>query len=148
MENNSVDPLTEIAAARSAAADRMVTPWWYAPIQAVLMGGVVLAYGLGGIWVRNASIVVFLLGCLLLVQSYKRLTGVWMSGLDAPKPARRWAIATGVGMAVCVFGAMAVREVTDEVWPVWALAVAAMVLTIAFSWMYDIALRKNLRAGL
>jgi hypothetical protein len=72
--------IVAVRAGRSAAADRLVTPWWYHPILGLLMAGLLVAYGIGSMWVVGATLVIFLAGLAALVSAYRNQTGVWVSG--------------------------------------------------------------------
>ena len=146
MENHDVDPMTVIAEARAAVADRLVTPWWYHPILGLLLAGYVVGLSFGGTLFRAITVVVFVLACFALMQAYRRLTGVWISGFEAGR-ASRWAQALSALAVVTLGAGWGIAYVSDLAWPVWVLAAVAFIGTIVLGRQFDIALRAQLRAG-
>lgn len=146
MESNGVEGLSLIAEARAALADRLINPWWYHPLLGLMIAGCVLALGLGGTALKVGGVVLALAGCAVLVTAYRRVTGVWVSGLEAG-PAGRWLGALGGLTVLVAVAALAIGALTDLRWPVFCLAVLGFVATIALSRRFDIALRAHLRAG-
>lgn len=146
MENNAAAQLAAIADARSSVADRLITPWWYHPVLGLASAGFVLAYGLGNDAVRISSAFLLGLTSIGLMRVYKRLTGVWVSGLDAGR-ASRWAKAMGVITAATGLGAWAVGAYTELDWIVWVAAALVLVATVVLGRRFDVALRDQLRAG-
>ena len=146
MESNSRNDLDSIQQARSALADRLVTPWWYHPALGALVSALVLAYGFidGGLW-RTLAILPFLGGCALLVTAYKRATGVWINGNEAG-PARVHAWALGLTIFVSMITAITVRSAGWAQWIVWAIAATAFVFTVVIGHRFDDAYREHLRA--
>ena len=140
------DQLAMIAEARAAAADRLVTPWWYHPILGFLLAGYVVALSLGDTVVKVVALPVFLGGLGLLVHAYRRLTGVWISGFEAG-PAGRWAYAMGGAIAVAMVGSLAISWTTSLAWPTWVLAGLLFAAVIVVGRRFDVALRAQLRAG-
>jgi hypothetical protein len=146
MENHEADPLTVIAEARAAVADRLVTPWWYHPILGLLLAGYVVGLSFGGTLVRAIVVAVFVLACFALMQAYRRVTGVWISGFEAGR-ASRWAQALSALAVITLTAGWAIADFSDLTWPVWVLAAAAFVGTIVLGRQFDVALRAQLRAG-
>ena len=138
------DGLDEVRAGRAAAADRLVTPWWYHPALGILLGGYIVALVLGSPNVRLLAVVVFLVGLFGLMRAYKRLTGVWISGFDAGR-ASRWAYAMGAAVAVAIGLAFWGHAVFDAAWPVIAAGVLAAVSVVVLGHRFDTALREQLR---
>ena len=98
MENDSLDASAALGLVRSSRADladRLVTPWWYHLVLGLLSAGLIVGYSFPRLVVRYGTLAAFLLGTLLLVQAYKRLTGLWVNGFH-PGPARRWAVFGGL----------------------------------------------------
>lgn len=145
MESDAAQQLAAVAAARSAVAGRLVTPWWYHPILGLLISGYVVGMGFGDTVLRMVTVVLFVAGAALLVRAYKRLTGVWISGLDAGR-AGRWANALGALIGVIAVAAWLIGSYTDVRWPIWPLAAVALVGTIVLGRRFDAALRDQLRA--
>ena len=141
---NDSDPLAAVAAARRAAADRLVTPWWYHPALGALFAGYAVAIALGNPWVLLSGLVVFFAGLALLVGAYRRKTGIWLSG-HQNGPASRWAYLMGLVGAIGIVGAilLSYTDVSD-VW-IWAVAAAMGVAIVPIGRTYDRALRADLR---
>lgn len=147
MENEPDEQLAIIAQARVAVADRLVTPWWYHPVLGLLLAGYVAALSLGSNVVKLAGGVLFIAGCMVLVNRYKRMTGVWISGFDARGRAAWWAKGLGLLIGVVIITAWAIAYFTNLAWMVWCLAALAFVATIVLGRRFDAALRAQLRAG-
>lgn len=136
--------LAAVAAARRAAADRLVTPWWYHPILGALFAGYALTIALGDRWVLLAGVVVFFAGLALLVGAYRRKTGIWLSGFEAGG-ATKWAYLMGVvgGLGIVAAVLLSYTDASDA-W-VWAVAVAMGVAIVPIGRTYDRELRAELR---
>lgn len=146
MENESVAELAVIAQARAAVADRLITPWWYHPILGLLLAGYVLGVSLGTIEVKLTVSLSFMAACLALAAIYRRLTGVWVSGLDAGR-AGRWAKALGALAGAAAAAGWATAYLTDLNWPAFCLAAVAFAGSVVLGRRFDTALRAQLRAG-
>ena len=146
MESQYTEQLAVIADTRAAVADRLITPWWYHPILGLLLAGYVVAISLGSTVVKAVAVVLFVVACGALARTYRRLTGVWISGFEAGR-AGRWAKGLGGLVAVVTLTAWATAYWANLTWPVWCLAVAAFVGTVVLGRRFDTALRAQLRAG-
>ncbi|MHA7176820.1 hypothetical protein ACX80D_09205 [Arthrobacter sp. Sr24] len=154
MESNSAPnaheaqaALNAIEGARSSAADRLVTPWWYHPILGLLAAGFVVAYTIGGIWVSVIAGLVFFLGIGILMGSYKKKTGMWINGLTAGK-ASRWTIPLAVTMIAGMGGAYYLHAVHGLNWPAWIAGGLIFIAVNLFGRRFDVALRAQLRENL
>ena len=147
MENEIDDQLTIITDARAAVADRLVTPWWYHPILGLLLSAYVVALSFGSALVIAVSIVLFIGACGLLVSTYRRMTGLWVSGFDATGRAGRWARALGIVVGVVTGGAWGIAYLTDLRWPVWSLAAVVLAAVVIIGRRFDLSLRAQLREG-
>ena len=136
--------LAAVAEARRAAADRLVTPWWYHPVLGALFAGYAVAIALGNTWVLLGGVVVFFAGLALLVSAYRRKTGIWLSGFEAGG-ATRWAYLMGVVGGSCIAAAvlLSFTDVSDG-W-VWAVAVVLGAAIVPIGRTYDRELRAELR---
>ena len=141
-----MEQLSIITEARAAVADRLITPWWYHPILGLLVVGYLVGISLGGTTVRLITAVLFAIGCGLLVRTYRHLTGVWASGVNAGR-AIRWARALAAVVVVCLTVSWGIAYWTELTWPVWCLAVVVFIGTISLGRRFDTALRAQLRAG-
>lgn len=147
MESEELDlHLAALRSGWSAAADRLVTPWWYHPILGLLVAGLMLAYGIGSRWVVLATLVIFFAGLTALVTAYRHQTGVWVSGFNAGG-ASRWAYALGALILACFAAALVARYVHHTAWSAWAAAVVAAVGTVLIGRRFDAALRERIRRG-
>jgi hypothetical protein len=150
MESDEVDMhLAAVRIGQSAAADRLVTPWWYHPIRGLLLAGVTLAYGIGSRWVAMATVAIFFAGMIALATAYRNQTGVWVSGFNAGG-ASRWAYALGALAFACLAAAGVARYVhhtTWATWATWATAVVAAVGTVLIGRRFDASLRERIRRG-
>ncbi|MFQ4149191.1 hypothetical protein AAGW05_10900 [Arthrobacter sp. LAPM80] len=148
MENQSSETAREalfaIGDSRRAAADRLVTPWWYHPALGLLAAGFVLIYALGNPVVMVAGVVLYFAGLGVLVGSYVKKTGVWIGGLSAGK-ASRWAWCL-VGMfVVCLLGGVAAARVAAVDWVAWLAAVVLFAGVNILGRRFDTAVRAQLR---
>jgi small ligand-binding sensory domain FIST len=73
--------LESIGESRAEVADRLVTPVWYHPVLGLLAGGLIASAEAHRWWVVLSALVVYAVGCAVLVSSYRKLTGIWVSGL-------------------------------------------------------------------
>ena len=134
-----------VSASRARLADRLVTPWWYHPALGLLGGVAVLGHGSGSTALRLLGLVVFAVGCGVLVGSYRRLTGAWANGYR-PGPARRYAVAGGLVLGGGIAASAASRAATDSLVAPAALALAVLLATVVLGRRYDDVLRADLRA--
>ena len=151
MENDSApnarqarDALAAIGAARSDAAGRLVTPWWYHPVLGLLAAVFVVAMTLGGIWVMIVVMVVYFAGIAALMAACKEKTGVGINGLTAGK-ASWWTLPL---MAVMVAGmgwAYYLHAGKGLHWPAWVAGAAVFGAVNVFGRLFDRAVRARLR---
>ncbi len=80
--------LAELQATRAALGAKAATPWWYHPALGLLCGGLWAALSAHSPWVILAADAVFAIGLACLVHAYRRITGVWVSGLRPGKTRR------------------------------------------------------------
>ncbi len=136
--------LEAVAAARRAAADRLITPWWYHPVLGALFAGYAVAISLGEPWVLVIAMVVFFGGLALLVGAYRRKTGIWLSGYQGGRAAR-WAYVMGLAGALAIAGAVLLSFADAPDGWVWGVAVAMGVAIVPIGRQYDRELRADLR---
>lgn len=140
------EALAAIDATRSSAADRLVTPWWYHPALGALTSAYLVGYAFGDTLVRLVVLAGFLVALGLLAASYRRLTGVWVSGHRAGR-ATVWAVAMGVLAMALVAAALLLYSTTGLEWPVWACAAVVFVSVVVLGRAFDAKLRAELRSG-
>jgi hypothetical protein len=73
--------LAAIGESRAELADRLVTPAWYHPTLGLLAGGLLACAEFHRWWVFLSATLLYAVGCGVLVSSYRKLTGIWVSGL-------------------------------------------------------------------
>lgn len=138
--------LDAIGQVQSSVADRLITPWWYHPILGTLTATYTVAFSLGNNLVRVISVVVFFASLGVLVQTYKRMTGVWISGFDAGR-ASRWAYALSASMVAGLLLSVLIAWNSSLAWPSVLIAAVMFILIIVFGRQFDNALRRQLRQG-
>lgn len=149
-EGTGYDPLTalqDVDDSRAAIAERLVTPWWYHPCLGLVLAALVVAVGArlpAPATLGIEAVAVVALG--VLVSSYKRLTGLWVSLQSAgPRARRAWAV-YAIPTVVCVLAAAALSP-----WlPLWVLGLLAgvvLVATVVCGRHMDDVLREEIRSG-
>jgi len=128
----------------SQLADRLITPVWYHPTLGLLAGGLIAIAELRNLAVFIAALLVYAVGCGVLVSSYRRLTGVWVSGMRRGR-AGRISIQL-VGTLYVIAGLAALLGLAAGV-PGAFLAggVVAFVAVVVLGRRFDDALRRELR---
>jgi hypothetical protein len=142
MEREQLDPqaaLAAIADQRRGAAERLVTPWWYHPALGLLVGGFVAARAFDSPLVQVLTLVVFFVALALLVQLYRRRTGVWITGYRRGAAGRVTALLVAVYLAA-IFGAYLVEGVGAFLAAGAVIAAATVVLGHRF----DAAVQEEL----
>ena len=140
--------LTALQQDRERLAERVVPPWWYDPALGVVVFLLLSALALRDAgWWYFAVLGVAIAGLWALVTAYRRITGVWVSGLRRGRTARVVQVWFAVYAVVLAAGLVA-----DFVFDVrWAMVVAGAVLgvTITFlgRWWTQLYVAE-LRAGL
>ena len=151
MENQSAreaqEALTAIASARSNAAQRLTSPWWYHPVLGLLAAVFVVTYTTGGTVAIIAVTVVYFLGLGVLMGAYKKKTGMWINGLTAGK-ASWWTLPLIVVMVGGLAGAYYFHAEKGLDWPAWVAGIVVFVAVNVFGRGFDVALRKQLREKL
>lgn len=143
--DEAADALASVDASRAEIADRLVTPAWYHPTLGVLVGAVLLSAETHSLAVFIGALVVQALGCGVLVGSYRRLTGIWVSGLRRG-PAGRVSVAL-VASLYAVGGLAALLDFGLGVRGAFAAAgVMSFALVVVLGRRFDDALRAELRA--
>lgn len=149
MENQAAreaqEALDTIAGARSNAADRLTTPWWYHPVLGLLAAVFVVAYTIGGLVVMIAVAIVYFLGIGILMGAYKSKTGVWINGLKAGK-ATWWTLPLVVIMIGGMGAAYYLHAEKGLSWPAWALGIIVFAAVNVFGKLFDGTLRAELRS--
>ncbi len=139
--------LDAVAAARRAAADRLITPWWYHPVMGALTVVLMMTLALrDDLWMLVGPLV-FFAGLGLLVLAYRRKTGVWISGLDSAAAAPLASLA-GIAVGVGLVGALAMGVLDVPAGFIWALAAAVFVAIVVLGRRFDQVLRADLRGEL
>ncbi|MGN5731657.1 MULTISPECIES: hypothetical protein [Arthrobacter] len=151
MENQSAreaqEALTAIASARSNAAERLTTPWWYHPVLGLLAAMFVVTITIGGTVAIIAVTVVYFLGIGILMGAYRKKTGMWINGLKAGR-ASWWTLPVVVVMFGGLAGAYYFHAEKGLDWPAWVAGIVVFVAVNVFGRGFDVALRKQLREKL
>ena len=121
--------LAALGADRAALAERVVQPWWYDALLGLLFAGFISSYSTRNGWVILGAPVVLLAGTRGLMAVYRRITGVWVSGLR-PGATQR-AIKVWYVVSAVVLAAAAVVEYGLEIRG--AMVVAGIVLGISIA---------------
>ena len=121
--------LAALDADRAALAERVVQPWWYDALLGLLVAGFIASYSSHNAWVITGALLVLLLGLRGLMAVYRRLTGVWVSGLR-PGATQR-AVRVWFVVYAGVLAAAAVLEFGLEIRG--AMVVAGIVVGIALA---------------
>lgn len=148
MKNHSAQEarqaLAAVDGARSDAADRLVTPWWYHPVLGLLAAVFVVAFSIGGTWVMVGVAVAYFVGIGILVGAYKKKTGVWINGLRAGR-ASWWTLPLMVIMITGMGGAYYLHAELGLDWPGWLAGTVVFIAVNVFGGIFDRALRAELR---
>jgi hypothetical protein len=136
--------LATVGDTRAQLADRLITPVWYHPTLGLLAGGLIAIAELRNIGIFIAALLVYAVGCGVLVSSYRRLTGIWVSGMRRG-PAGRISVQL-IGTLYVIAGVAAVLGLALGL-PGAFLAggVVAFVAVIVLGRRFDDALRRELR---
>ncbi|HHX85303.1 MAG TPA: hypothetical protein GX694_08245 [Actinomycetales bacterium] len=139
--------LADVATAREAVADRLVTPWWYHPVLGALLAVLVLV---NVIEVPTAVALPVILLCavgfLLLGAAYKKITGMWVDLRNTGPRSRAW----WAGYAVVVLVMVLVPVLFDVRLGLWAgvgVAVVVFAVTVLVGRKIDAELRAEIRSG-
>jgi hypothetical protein len=138
------DALDSLTATRDRIADRLVTPWWYHPILGAILGALVLSPSIPRPW-NTIAIGLAAAGIGVLVQSYRRRTGVWVGGFSLPR-ARRWAWVLAAVALACSLVGLAAADAHNRIVAVVAAGVAAAAVMVIGP-RADAAVRAELRRG-
>lgn len=143
-EVEAAEALAAVEVTREQLADRLVTPVWYHPTLGLLAGGLIASAELDDLALFLAALLVYAVGCGVLVSSYRRLTGVWVSGMRRG-PAGRISVLL-VGTLYVIAGVAALLGLALGV-PGAFLAggVVAFVAVVVLGRRFDEALRRELR---
>jgi hypothetical protein len=144
--DEAVRALATVGLTRAQMADRVVTPVWYHPALGLLAGGLIASAELGSLALFLSALLVYAVGCGVLVSSYRRLTGVWVSGLRRG-PAGRVSVLL-IGTLYALAGLSAVFGLALGVPGAFVVGgAAAFVAVVVLGRRFDEALRHELRAA-
>ena len=94
--------LAALDANRAELAERVMQPWWYDALLGLLVAGFVSSYSTRNPWIIMGALLVLLAGLRGLMAVYRRLTGMWVSGLRpgaTQRAVRVWFVGYGVVLA-------------------------------------------------
>jgi hypothetical protein len=131
---------------RAAAADRLVTPWWYHPCLAVLVGVMIAVQAAHSPVATTIVVALVVSGMGLLASSYQRITGVWVSGCRRGRAGRITLALVASYVALVLVGGF-LDYLLGQRWAFVAAGAVAAILTIVLGRRFDETLREELRAG-
>jgi hypothetical protein len=144
--DEAVRALATVDLTRAQMADRLVTPVWYHPTLGLLAGGLIASAELDSLAVFLSALLVYAVGCGVLVSSYRRLTGVWVGGLRRG-PAGRVSLLL-VGALYVIAGLSALCGLALGIPGAFLVGgAAAFVAVLVLGRRFDEALRRELRAA-
>lgn len=124
--------LAALRSDRAQLAVRVVPPWWYDPCLGFVGFVFVSAISLRNAgWWYFAALGVGVLGLWALVTAYKRITGLWVSGLRPGRTRRIVRVWVPGYLAVAVAGLIADREFGVR----WAMVAAGAVVGVALTFL-------------
>jgi hypothetical protein len=144
--DEAVRALVTVELTRAQLADRLVTPVWYHPTLGLLAGGLIASAELDNLALFLSALLIYAVGCGVLVSSYRRLTGVWVSGLRRG-PAGRVSVLL-LGALYVIAGLSAVSGLALGIPGSFVIGgAAAFVAVVMLGRRFDEALRRELRAA-
>jgi hypothetical protein len=144
-ESDGARMLAEVETANAELAQRARAPLWYHPALGLLMGGLAAVAG-QPTPVILAYEAVMLVGLWLLVQAYKRRTGMWVSGYR--KGRTRWvAFSLAAACAAVTILSLWLRRAHDIAWAPYVGGMVIFVLATAGGLLWEAAFRRDLRDG-
>ena len=142
--DEAAEVLATVGDTRSEPADKVITPGWYHPTLGLLAGGLIAIAELKNLAVFIAALLVYAVGCGVLVSSYRRLTGIRVGGLRRG-PAARISVQL-IGTLYVIAGlAVLLGLVLGVPGAFLAGGVAAFVAVVVLGRRFDDALRRGLR---
>lgn len=142
--DDAVAALDLVHHARTALADRLVTPWWYHPVLGLLLGAFLASYAVGSGLAIGIGVVLYGVGVGMLTRRYRQITGVWVNGLRAGS-ASRWAWALGAVALVAFLAGLGLDRGLGQRWGLPAAGLLVAVATVVLGRRFDEALRAQLR---
>ena len=144
-DEDALRMLAEVEAANADMVERAKAPVWYHPALGLLTGGL-CAVQATPIPAALAYYAVFLVGLLLLVRSYTRRTGLWVSGYRAGRTRL-----VAVGLATITTGLMLLsawlfHDRGERLAPLVFGGLVAVAVTIG-GFIWEAAFRADLRDG-
>lgn len=136
------EALASIRAARGSVGDRLKVHWGYDVVYGLICAGIVASLGFPAPW--GSMIVVFcMLGLVLMVQWYRKQTGVWTSGLS-PRRARWVALGLGFVLVCLCVGSLILTRRYDLWWAPFATGAAAGLIAVVASRLWMRVYRREL----
>ncbi|HYC75860.1 hypothetical protein [Brevundimonas sp.] len=136
------EALASIRAARGSVGDRLTVHWSYDVAYGLICGGIVASLGVPAPY-GSLIVVVCMLGLVLMIQWYRKQTGVWVSGLS-PRRAR-W-VALGLGfvlVSLCIASLLLTRRL-GLWWAPFATGAAAGLIAVVASRLWMRVYRREL----
>src|ERR1700754_2792402 len=83
------DALRMVSSSQAEITDRLITPGWYHPVLGLLIAAVVAAQAARSTLVSCFAVILLSFGATQLAQTYRRMTGIWITAASAGS-AIRW----------------------------------------------------------
>jgi len=136
------DALSGLGDDRARLANRVITPWWYHPIYAVILVVLVCSQALPGVW-SLPVILGAVVALTVLRTTYDRKYGI---SIDKPQGALTRTLLAAV-IVILVASMIAVRVMQQTATSLWWILVPSAVTAaaaVALGRCYDAALRREL----
>ncbi|HLK23227.1 MAG TPA: hypothetical protein VKT30_01070 [Caulobacteraceae bacterium] len=138
--------LNDVAQAQAALADRARAPRWYHPALGLLVAGLIAVQAAGPV-IADAYIALFCLGLVLLMQAYRRHTGLWINGWRRGRT-RLVALGFAVATSGLLLASVWLRYQPGLGWAPLAAAPVAFVVVTAAGFLWESAYRADLASEL
>jgi hypothetical protein len=144
--DEATEALAQVETGRSKIAERLITPVWYHPVLGLLVGGLIASAEWHSLAVAGSAFLVYAVGIGVLVSSYRRLTGIWVSGFRRG-PAGRVSVLLA-GVLYVIAGIAAILDFGLGLRGAFVAAGAiAVVAVVVLGGRFDEALRAELRGA-
>ena len=112
--------LAALDANRAGLAGRVVQPWWYDALLGLLVAGFLSSCSTHDVWTISGALLFLLAGLRGPMAFYRRLTGVWVSGLRpgaTQRAVRVWFVGYAVVLRPGSWSSSAWRSAARWSWP-------------------------------
>jgi drug/metabolite transporter (DMT)-like permease len=138
------EALRELASDRATLADRLAAPWWLYPFFALIAAGYVATPAIRSDEARNAVVGILIAAGVVLLVTYRRLSGVRVSRTGG----RGAALLVGLLMVVLLLLSTSYGLVSLlSAWWVLVSATVCFGVVLVLGRWFDRVYRENLRHG-